>query len=145
MARSPKSVCHLLKDRPTLKFFEREIRDQNALLNQIRRLLPADLALHCRAAQVREGRLVLHVDSPVWATRLRYLAPELLSQLRPEHTALTAVTVRVLVERASCGPLKRTAQHSTIAASIIHDSAEDTKHPQLRAALERLGLAVKKK
>lgn len=144
MARSPKSVRHLLKDKPTLKLLEREIRAQNALLNQIRRLLPADLAPHCRAAQIREGLLVLHVDSPVWATRLRYLAPELLSLLRPDHTALSAVTVKVLVERESCRPRHRPAQHSAVAASIIHDSAEDTKHPQLRAALERLGLAVRK-
>ena len=144
MARSPKSVCHLLKDKPTLKFLEREIRARNALLHQIRRLLPADLAPHCRAAQIREGLLVLHVDSPVWATRLRYLTPELLSLMRPDHSALKAVTVKVLVKRESCGPRHRPPQHSAVAASIIHDSAQDTKHPQLRAALERLGLAVKK-
>ncbi|MGB5202239.1 MAG: DUF721 domain-containing protein [Sedimenticolaceae bacterium] len=144
MARSPKSVRHLLKDKPALKFLEREISAQNALLNQIRRLLPADLALHCRAAQIREGLLVLHVDSPVWATRLRYLAPELLSLMRPDHAALREVAVKVLVERESCRPRHRPPQHSALAASIIYDSAQDTKHPQLRAALERLGLAVKK-
>ena len=144
MARSPKSVRHLLKDKPTLKFLEREVHAQNALLKQIRRLLPADLALHCHAAQIREGLLVLHVDSPVWATRLRYLAPELLSLMRPDHTALTSVTIKVLVKRESCGPRHRPPQHSDAAGSIIHDSAQDTKHPQLRAALERLGLAVKK-
>ncbi len=143
MARSPKSVRQLLKDKPTLEFLEREIRARGTLLHQIRRLLPADLALHCRAAQIREDLLVLHVDAPVWATRLRYLAPELLGLLRPDHTGLTAVTVKVLVERKSCGPRRRPARHSAVAATIIHDSAEDTKHPQLRAALERLGLAVK--
>jgi hypothetical protein len=143
MARSPKSVRQLLKDKPSLKSLEREIRARGALLDQIRRLLPADLALHCRAAQIREGLLVLHVDSPVWATRLRYLAPKLLSLLRPDHAALTAVTVKVLMERESCGPRHRPAKRSAVAASIIHDSAQDTKHPQLRAALERLGLAVK--
>ncbi len=144
MPRSPKSVRHLLKDKPTLKFLEREVRTQEALLNQIRRLLPTGLAPHCRAAQIRERLLLLYVDSPVWATRLRYLAPELLNLLRPEHAALTAITVKVLVERESCGPRQRPAQHSDVAASIIHDSAEDTKHPQLRAALARLGLALKK-
>ncbi|MGD8955716.1 MAG: DUF721 domain-containing protein [Chromatiaceae bacterium] len=144
MARSPKSVRQLLKDKPTLEFLEREIRARGALLNQIRRSLPADLALHCRAAQIREGLLVLHVDSPIWATRLRYLAPELLGLLRPDHNELTSVTVKVLVERESCGPRHKPAKRSAVAASIIHDSAEDTNHLQLRAALERLALAVKK-
>ena len=143
MARSPKSIRQLLKDKPSLKLLEREIRARGALLDQIHRLLPADLALHCRAAQIREGQLVLHVDSPVWATRLRYLAPELLGLLRPDNAALTAVAVKVLMERESCGPRHRPAKRSGVAASIIHDSAQDTKHPQLRAALERLGLAVK--
>jgi len=36
------------------------------------------------------------------------------------------------------------ARHSDFAAAIIHDSAQDTKQGQLREALERLSLALKR-
>ena len=143
MAHSLKSVRHLLQDKPTLKSLELEINAQNALLQQVRQFLPGDLMERCRAAQIRDQRLVLHTESPVWATRLRYLAPQLLSLLRHEHPGLTGVTVKVLLERQSCTTRQNAARRSDVAAAIIHESARDTKHPALRAALERLSKSLK--
>ena len=143
MARSPKSVRHLLKDKPTLKFLEIEIRAQMALLQQVRAFLPGDLQERCRAARIRDQQLILHTESPVWATRLRYLTPQLLGLLRREHPGLTGITVKILLERQSGTRRHPGARHSDIAAAIIHDSARDTKHPDLRAALDRLGRSLK--
>ena len=145
MARSLKSVRHLLKDKPTLKILELEISAQKALLAEIRRLLPGDLADHCVAAQLRGRQLVLHADAAVWATRLRFLAPQLLDLLRPEHPSLGEVRVKLLIPRPERGRPPRIARRSDAAAAIIHDCAADTKHLPLREALERLGRALKPK
>lgn len=143
MARSPKSVRHLLQDKPTLKRLEREICAQQNLLADVRQCLPADLAPHCSAAQLRDGTLVLHSDSPVWATRLRYLAPQLRSVLIPEHPALREIKIRLFVEQTAAPKQLKPAQKSDVAAAIIHDSAAYTKHAPLREALIRLGRALK--
>ena len=144
MAHSPKSVRHLLKDKPTFKRLELEISAQKALLNRVRRLLPDDLAAHCVAAQKRGQHLILHTDSPVWATRLRYFAPQLNSLLKADDPSLRGIKVKLVLTRSSRRRRLPAARHSDFAAAIIHDSAEDTKQPQLREALKRLSLALKR-
>lgn len=145
MAHSPKSVRHLLKDKPTLKTLEREISAQKALLTEVCRLLPGDLVDHCVAARQREQQLVLHTDAAVWATRLRFAAPRLLGLLQPQHPELREIRIKLLVPRKPRIRRKQPAARSDVGAAIIHDSAADTKHPQLREALERLSLALKNK
>jgi len=143
MARSPKSVRHLLKDKPTLKRLELEISAQKALLGQVRHLLPNELAGHCVAAQMRDQHLILHTDSPVWATRLRYFAPQLISLLKSGDPSLRGIKVRLVLARSPQRRRLPAARHSDFAAAIIHDSAEDTKQPQLREALKRLSATLK--
>lgn len=143
MARSPKSVRRLLKDKPTLRLLELEISAQKALLNQVRQLLPNDLANHCLAARKRDQKLILHTDSPVWATRLRYNAAQLLSLLQPQHPSLRGVKVKLNPMRQPTRRRLKPARRSDVAAAIIHDSAQDTKRPELREALKRLSSALK--
>ena len=104
MARSPKSVRRLMKDKPTLKFLELEISAQKALLENVRRLLPGDLADHCVAARKRDQQLILHADSPVWATRLRYNSPQLISLLQPSHPSLREIKIKLVLARSDHPP-----------------------------------------
>jgi hypothetical protein len=144
MGHSPKSVRHLLQDKPTLQRLASEIRRQERLLADIRRCLPADLGRHCLSTLVRDDVLVVHVSSPAWATRLRYLAPQLVEVLRPEYPGLRSVQARLLVNRTGkTGPTRPSALHSPQAAAIIHGSAEHTSDPALQDALRRLGRAVR--
>jgi len=144
MARSPKSVRHLLKDKPTLRRLELEVSAQKALLEKVRQLLPEDLASHCIAAQRRDQQLILHTDSPVWATRLRYIAPQLTSLLKSGDPSLRGIKVKLVLTRSPRHRKLPSARHSDFAAAIIHDSAVDTKQPQLREALKRLSIALKR-
>ena len=144
MARSPKSVRHLLKDKPTLKILGLEISAQRALLQRVRRLLPADLAPHCLAAREHDGRLILHTDSAAWATRLRFMAPQLQRRLEGELPDVRGITVRLLLQQPARAPRHRSVHKSAVAAAIIHESARDTKQPQLREALIRLSRTLKK-
>ena len=107
----------------------------------VRSALPADLADHCRGAVVSADEVTLYVDSPAWATRLRYLAPSLLLQLAAADIGVRHCRIRVLpsgdrteVVRPPSPPLPVTA---ATAAAI--DSAAATAEPSdLAAALRRL-------
>ncbi len=71
-------------------------RQQQRLLDQVRSLLPQPLAEHCLHARIQDRRLILHVDSPAWHSRLRFLAPQLLHGLRNLAPHLEQVVPRVL-------------------------------------------------
>jgi hypothetical protein len=121
-----------------------EIRAQQRLLADIRRCLPADIGRHCLSAHIRDDVLVVHLSSPAWATRLRYLAPQLVEVLRPEYPALRRIQSRLLIEpSARPGAERPGARHSAQAADIIHGSAEHASDPGVRDALQRLGRAVR--
>ena len=55
-------------------------------------LLPTELAPHCWVMNISQEILVLGVNSPHWATRLRYLAPHLLPDLKRILPHLAPVT-----------------------------------------------------
>lgn len=143
MARSPKSVDRLLSDRPILKTIRRDVEAQEALLTLVRQCLPDDLVAHCLAARMHDRRLILHTDSPVWATRLRYLSRQLLSVMRHAEPALRDINVRVLIPRSASPRQQNAARKSDTAAAIIHECARFTKQASLRDALERLSRALK--
>ena len=143
MARRPKPVRHLLRDRPVLNRLEQEVSEQKALLNLVRQCLPDDLAAHCVGARINDRQLVLHADSPVWASRLRYLAKQLLSVLDRPYPDLREIKVRLLVTDTTRPKRRKPALKSNRAAAIIHDQATYTQAEPLKAALLRLSRALK--
>lgn len=144
MATSPKSVRHLLKDKPTLKHLERGISARQTLLAEVLAHLPTEVVPHCLSAQIEGARLTLHSDSPAWATRLRYFSNQLRSLLEPTHPALREIRIKVLLTRAAGRPPpQRKPYKSALAAEIIAASAGDAASAALREALLRLSRAVK--
>lgn len=143
MARSPRSVRHLLQDKPTLKRLTGELADQQALLADVRHCLPDDLAARCVSARLHDGQLVLHTGAAVWATRLRFLAPQLASVLKTAYPTLNNVKVHLFTDRLSAPTRSHIAHHSTAAATIIHGSAEHANSEALRESLRRLAKAVR--
>ncbi len=143
MAHRPKSIRHLLKDRPLLSRLDHEIGQQQAVLEQVRQCLPDELARHCLGARLAARQLVLHTDSPVWASRLRYQAKQLQSLLHRTYPELSEVKVRLLIADKNRPQRRSVARHSNRAAEIVRDSAADTGSAPLKAALLRLSRALK--
>jgi len=54
----------------------------DALDRRLRPCLPSSLAAHLRLANFTHGKLVFLVDSPIWRTKVRLAAPELLVAAR---------------------------------------------------------------
>jgi hypothetical protein len=107
----------------------------------LQELLPESLKAHCQLLAVRDETLVLAADSPVWAARLRFHAPQLVKQLCLSQ-AVTLRTVRIRVrppERnipASCrSTLPKRSKSSTAA---LQQLAQDVSDPGLKTALLRL-------
>ena len=95
--------------------------------------LDAPLKAHCRVIAAAPGRLVLEVESPVWAQRLRFLLPDLGAHFRRE------VTMRVAphpVMNTSARENRARLSHDTAAA--LNELATVTENPELSAVLRRL-------
>jgi hypothetical protein len=91
----PKLLKDLLAGRSLAGLAERAAATDR-LARRIQTLLPAELAPHVTGANVRDRRLVVLVDGPVWAARLRFEAPALRRRLESEQEIdVDAVTVRV--------------------------------------------------
>lgn len=78
----------------------RRALELDALDQQLRPLLPPQLAAHARLANVADGRLVFLVDSPVWHARLRLASGELLDAARS-----LGLEVREVAIKAASQPL----------------------------------------
>lgn len=144
MAHSLKSVRHLLQDKPTLNHLEQEISAQQTLLADIRRILPGELAAHCVSARLHGQRLVLHTDSPVWASRLRFLAAELTSLLENSGRSLREIKIKLLPASIQRSKPPNPAYRSRTAAHIVAESAQHVESAALRLALQRLSQTLKR-
>ncbi len=56
--------------------------DRQSITQQVRAVLPAALAPHCRVAEVRDQRLLIHMANAAWATRARLELPKIEPALR---------------------------------------------------------------
>ena len=101
---------------------------------QLEGCLPAEVAAHCRLADLSSGRLVLAADTPAWATRLRYHTAEI-------RQKLGAAECRVIVAPAEAGrtsPVPTPPVMSDRAADTLESTAGAVDDPALAAALRRL-------
>lgn len=113
-------------------------RDLDRMSRRIIPLLPEPLAGHVRYAGLRNDRIVLLVESPVWASRARMDAPRVLAAVRKLGVAATSVSAKVLrASTAADAPVvvSRPAPHT---AQSIRAAAPTIADPELRALLLEL-------
>ncbi|HGX92038.1 MAG TPA: DUF721 domain-containing protein [Candidatus Tenderia sp.] len=100
--------------------------------------LPKPLQKHCQVANRRDNTLVVTVDSPVWATKLRLFVPKLTKILRTDNIS----QIEVCVRPANGSPKRRTFRPpphmSTAASGLLSQLANCTSDQKLRKALIRL-------
>jgi len=126
-------------DQGALGGIARHARRLERVRRAILAALPGNAAPHLQVAAVDAQRLLLHVDSTAWATRLRYAVPAMRRQLA-QQLRLHVETIRIQVRTSPITP------HS--ASVIRHISATNRRHiqrvakhvddPALARALQRL-------
>jgi len=108
---------------------------------ELRALLPQELAAQCRVGNVRDHILTVHINNAAWATRLRFVVPDLLPRLRTlaDFAGVTEIRLRVVTATASAERrpadvpiVKPTALVPLVELARTIDSAD------LRAAILRL-------
>ncbi len=110
----------------------------DALDRQLRQSLPASLAPHVRLGNVRDGKLVFLVTSPVWKAKLRLYADVLRDAAAAAGLTASGMTVKVATmlpvspASASHAPLSPNARETLRAA------AEAVADPELREQLLRM-------
>lgn len=67
------------------------------LEDALRGALDEELVTHCQIAQFNQGVLSLVTDSPAWGTKLNYLVPKLLADLRQVAGLSHLRSIKVLV------------------------------------------------
>lgn len=91
----PKLLKDLLAGRGLAGLAERAAATDR-LARRLQGLLPPELAEHITGANVRDRRLVILVDGPAWAARLRFEAPGLRRRLEAQQGLdVDGVIVRV--------------------------------------------------
>jgi hypothetical protein len=111
------------------------------LLAQLRQRLPADLAAARRSAPQAPGHLRLGVSGSAWATRLRFMAPQLCRQLADwPYGPVEAVQVHVAAPTgaAPSGAPPAPVPLSSASREHLETVARTTTDPRLAAALRAL-------
>ena len=134
------SVQKLLGRQGTLAQLRQQLKAQQNLTEEVRKLLPAPLNQQLQGAVLNARRLTLLVNSPVWASRLRYLAPQLQRQLRQSGLAVDQIVPRIVPERSKSpsGRYARARPLSTQNAELLRQTAESLEPGPLQEAMLRL-------
>jgi hypothetical protein len=113
----------------------------------VKSLLPVQLHLWCRVANVRQGVLVLEVANASWMMRLRYEQPMLLSTLRAQILpSLSSIDIRINPGLMANGEhrVKNTHQVAPLRRNLSQESARavmvlaNRSSEKLRKILEQL-------
>ncbi|OAZ92540.1 DUF721 domain-containing protein [Halomonas sp. G11] len=102
--------------------------------------LPEAMREHIYVGGFRDGRLTLISGQAQWLTWLRYEQDRLLGLIHqlPGFEGVTGFTFKVRPVKTIKPPLRNTRSLSSSAGKTLSQCAEDTDHPALKQALERL-------
>lgn len=116
-----------------------QTRIEQARDDRLRAALPQPLRSHCSEARLEDGQLTLWVDSPAWATRARFLQPQL-PPAGEESIARLRIRVRPpsVMARLETGIARR--RLSATAGAHLRAAAGGFEDLRLAAALRRLAL-----
>lgn len=142
MRTGPTHIQALLRAHPaTAGLMDRRRRDEG-LLGEVRAYLPTGTRTHCLQAAKKGTVLTLTVDSPSWATRVRYLEGVLVTAFSPVGIETVKIRVRPpghAGRRSNSSTRTRTATRLTpVAVKHLLDTADHIEDAGLAEALRRL-------
>ncbi len=121
-----------------------EIHQRIALLqaiqDKLQATLPPPLSDNFVIANISKDTIVLHTQSPAWASKLRFNTPLILECIKEFYDAAPPKSLRIKVVPGSPQPAtpKRKLSISSKNAQLIKSTAESIKDSHLRESLLRL-------
>ena len=137
----------LIESNDDLAILVTRTRQITHLTQILRQQLQPDLAPHCYIGNLEQDYLVILVDSAAWASKLRFCAQSLMTQLNRAHHSFANVErlrVKILnqsVQRAE--PVFQKPQMNKENAQGLNTLADSVDDPGLQAALSRLAKRAK--
>ncbi len=130
---------HILSAETALAGFLDRRRTELAILQHVRRNLPAALAARVAIAAAEPPELTLLAESGAAGALLRQRVPDLVEKLALEGWQFTGIRVRVQARPPSSHPQKKVAkQLDRISAAALRAHAGRLTDSRLAAALRRL-------
>lgn len=138
MSHTPRKIGTFLRLSNPLELLRVELDQQSAVTERVRAALAEELSTHLIAARVKGVELVLYIDSPAWATRLRLAGPKLLRSLNAQRMTARDVRTRVVVLATAQTKRAVSADLSVNARRALTEAARGTTDQALKASLLRL-------
>ncbi|MGX2039148.1 DciA family protein [Methylocaldum sp. MU1018] len=144
MAHQPESVAGLLQG-TAIQSISTQIERHRRMLNAARRALPGFLADHCVDCVIKPDQLILYVDSPAWASQIRFYALRLL----PGIERSTGYRFKNLQIRNAFPAVEKSREPPAFApppgfvAELLESSAASASSGELKEALLRLSRTVR--
>ena len=144
MAKS-QSVGHLLNNTNTgLAKVVSRAKELSKLTTLLKSMVDAPLSDHIYVANIRDTTLIIGTDSAAWHTRVKYLAPMLLDQMRqlPDMDRLQQIEFRVQPFSAAVSD-KTKSQTQQLANSVGDNNSRSTGEDCLDQRLEHLAKQIR--
>lgn len=92
-----KSVYDFVTHSPLSSLLE-QLESMRILKEEVQKVLPPELREHCMLANYKNNYITISASTAVWATRLKYIAPELLKALKqkPGLSQLEGIVIKTL-------------------------------------------------
>ena len=104
-------------------------------------LLPNDLKSHCYPLNVRDGKLILMLDSPAWKSRMHYSLPTIepaLIEKFPKHIRVVELKIVPVGEQPKPKLTPARKELSDSSRDIISSMANGMDDSDLKNSLRRL-------
>ncbi|MDM8566697.1 DUF721 domain-containing protein [Candidatus Halobeggiatoa sp. HSG11] len=93
-----KSMIHIMDNQSSWLYnLSQHCKILKLINKRFNKSLPPPLNQHCHVANWREKTLIVHTDSSLWATRLRYMTPFLIARWQKELPIFTINKIIVKV------------------------------------------------
>jgi len=131
---------------PLLAQYQHVIRQQQVLLQQIKQVLPENLARNIHSCVVSGKKLLLYTSSANWSSSLRFYQQAVLQKAQQAGWPhLQLVQVKIIPERVVSQKQIKPNLPSLESVKMIQQAAENQADGRLKLALSRLGQTLSKK
>ncbi|QTS83763.1 DciA family protein [Coxiella endosymbiont of Amblyomma nuttalli] len=93
-ANDPKSITYYFQTDP-LRFIVQRANQITALEKMLVNFLPSEVIPYCQVMNISHQTLTLQLDNAVWATRVRYLVPNLIEAFSQQKMPIASIQCRV--------------------------------------------------
>ena len=112
-----------------------------ALEQKLCSFLPSPLDKHCKVSGLSNRSILLITDSSVWATKLRFMTPEILKFMKTECSSARLKSVRISIRPEIHNKSSKTGRKiviSTATSKMIKNIASNIQDDELRSSLQKI-------